>query len=153
MKLDPGHTVLRVGAMYMYIHAMQLESRIQVFFNRSSCQDGRKQKFNIYIWNYTSLYCSAYFIASKSAHHDDCCCSLDSDFTQNPLRTEHAHWDMCMSHFSCLGRYILSYEVIVLTNSENAFFMCIFLIWICSFAFCTSSSVWKVLWEALELLG
>ncbi len=36
-------------------------------------------------------FIAVYRIASKSARHDGCrCCS---DFTQHPLRADHAHWD------------------------------------------------------------
>ncbi len=32
-----------------------------------------------------------YLIISKLARNDGCRCRLDSNFTQNPLRAEHAH--------------------------------------------------------------
>ncbi len=43
---------------------------------------------------FTRLFIVEYRIASKSARHDGYQWRLNSDFTQNSLRADLAHWDM-----------------------------------------------------------
>ncbi len=95
-----GHTFTGVWLMHTHgIFKTHRNASWETEYRWTKSQADKMDALLSLICNY-ARFLYVYWIASKSAHLDGCRCCLDSDFTQNPLCADHAHWS-CLWAIAC----------------------------------------------------